>query len=501
MGTAAAEPEDFDAVIIGAGLSGINTAYRLQTELPDVRFIVLEARDVIGGTWSFWKYPGARSDSSLAVFALKWHPWPHDADLAEAGLISSYLEEAAAAQGIDRKIRLRHRVVGTNWSTPEQAWTLRVEVGGGESGTATRLLRTRWILGCSGYYDYDKAGPADIPGLGDFAGEVVHPQFWTDDIDYAGKRVVIVGSGATAITLLPAVAKQASHVTMLQRSPSYVLSIPASDRATRFLKRWLPLPLACRLSWWRQMLLESLVIWLFTTFPIWARRQLRAQAKRALPANVPVDVHFNPRYSPFEQRLCMCPDGDFFRALRQPNCDIVTDTIDAVTPTGMRLSSGRELEADMIITATGLYLQLNNGQAPVVDGLAVPLGERYGWRGCMVEGVPNMCLIIGYTGATWTPGADVRCRTVLAIMRHMRRIGATSVSPRMDPVERAVAPRLPVLHNSSGYIVRARDRLPLATGRDPWRSGRSWIYDAWVFRSGGVTKGMAYTVPEKAKNV
>lgn len=396
------EIEEFDVVIIGAGLTGINAAYRLQTVLPDATFTILEGRDIIGGTSAFWKYPSARSDSSLAIFGLPWYPWPHDMDFAPAPLIRDYLEAAAVAEGIDRRVCFHHRVLSQSWSTPEQMWTLQVQIG-----DAMRPFKARWVISCAGYYDYDKPLDVTIPGIDRFGGEVVHPQFWKDNVAYEGKRVVVIGSGATAVTLLPALAEKAARVTMLQRSPSYVFSLPGKDTRTAFLKRWLPLKLASTIDWWRRMILESIFLVIMWSFPNYGRKLLRHEAKRRLPRDYPVDVRFNPSYPPFDQRLCLCPDDDFFKAIHRPNCEVVTDTINTVTETAIKLASGRELEVDMIITATGLHMQLNNGQASLVDSTPVHPGERYVWRSCMIEGVPNSCAIIGYTAGTWTPGADI----------------------------------------------------------------------------------------------
>ncbi len=326
-----------------------------------------------------------------------------------------------------------------------------------------------------------------------------HPHVWGDGVGYSGKKVVIVGSGATAVTLLPSIAEKAAHVTMLQRSPSYVYALPRHDAGTVFLKRWLPLRLASLIDWWRRMCLEFLFVQFLTRLPRAGRKFLHKGAAKLLPAGFPVDEHFNPSYPPFDQRLCLSPDGDFFQAFHQPNCELVTDVIETVTKSGIRLKSDREIEADMIITATGLYMILLNGNYPIVNGKRVNIGEQYVWRSCMIEGVPNACAIFGYTVGTWTPGADIRIKTAIQVMKYMKKTGATSARPAVDPAERAAMPKLSVLHNSSGYIVRARERLPLMTGKDPWYNGRSWAYDAWHFLFGSMTKGMQYTIPAGKK--
>ncbi len=505
--------EDYDVVIVGAGLSGLNSAYLLQKHAPELRYVILESRDIIGGTWSFWKYPGARSDSSSVVFRFAWHPWPTNQNFPDADTVQAYAVDAARTQGIDKHIKFQHRVVERRWSTSEQMWTLDVVDGSASAGSsepkAPGPVRARWLVNCSGYYSYEKPLAAQIPGLKRFRGEVAHPQFWTEAQQVAGKRVVLIGSGATAITMLPHVAREAAHVTMLQRSPSYVLALPRRDRVTALLRRVLPRRLADWVDWYRQITTEALFVFFLLTFPAAGRRLLRWQTQKQLPPGnkVDVDVHFKPQYGPFEQRLCMSPDADFFQALRRPNCDIVTGDIETVTEEGVRVrvktQAGQaapdvlDIKADMLITATGLHVELLNGRVPLVDGVPVPAHDRFNWRSCMLEGVPNMCFIIGYTTGTWTPGADAHFRTVLAVMQEMRRRGATAATPTMDPAKRAQLPRRPALPNSSGYLVRARDQLPLSSGKYPWMTGLSYVADAWYNLVGSVKDGMVYTVPDK----
>lgn len=497
------DPESLDIVIVGAGLSGINSAYRVQTELPGRSFAVLEARHEIGGTWSFWRYPGIRSDSAMGVFGFAWRPWPHDDNIARGPAIRAYLEQCAAAEGIDARVRLGHRVVAARWCSAEQRWTLHVDVtapapgGGGGAVTERRLIKAWWVVWCSGYYSYDKALPAVIPGIDRFAGRVVHPQFWDDAVDCAGKRVVIVGSGATAVTLLPALAETAESVTMLQRSPSYLFSVPWRSGLVASLSRFMPVSWAAKVHWWRQMITETLFVQFLLAFPGLGRRLLTALMRRQLPAGFDVDTHFSPRYNPFEQRLCFCPGGDFFRALRRSRARVVTDTVDTVTETGIRLASGATLDADVIVTATGLYFSLFSGVSITVDGDDRPvtdtLGRRYVWNGTMLEGVPNAGLIIGYTAATWTPGADVRVRQLIKVIRHMDRRRATSATPTVDPAERPRLPAMPAVGLSSTYLVSAHDRMPKIAGVGPWTNGGSWVADAWRLMFSNVTKGMRYT--------
>ena len=492
----------YDVVIIGAGISGINAAYRLQTRLPNYRFVILEARDCIAGTWSFWKYPGVRSDSAMGVFTFGWAPWPHNTNMADADLIASYIEHAAASEGIDKKILLRHCLKSSSWDSDEQAWTLSVDVSGEDGSKQAKEFKTRWVISCAGYYDYENPLPAEIPGIDNFRGEVVHPQFWNDGIAYAGKKIVIIGSGATAVTLLPALAKTAASVTMLQRSPSYVLPLPGKEGILIFLRKWLPERWALMLTWWKNMIQETFFVWLVTTYPNFGRKLVTSRMKTLLPKDF-VDKHFNPRYNVFEQRLCFCPEGDFFDALRQGNCDVVTDTIKTVTETGILTTSGQTLEADMIVTATGLLLKFSSGMPMQVDGVAIDqvVHQRYIWNGAMMEGVPNQGAIIGYTAGTWTPGADARACMLIKVMKHMEKCGATSATPFIDPEERKTFPAKPPLTNSSTYIVQALERLPLVADIGPWRNGKRWISDMYRLLLGNVTDGMIYNKPIKAKDV
>ncbi|EPE09550.1 flavin-binding monooxygenase [Ophiostoma piceae UAMH 11346] len=491
---------DLDVVIVGAGLSGLNSAYLLQTELPDIKYTILERRNIIGGTWAFWKYPGARSDSSSAVFRFAWHPWPHDMSFPDAPLVQAYAADAAKVQGIDKHIRFNQSVGDRHWSTDEQKWTVDVTDENGE----TSQIKCRWLINCSGYYSYEQAQQVDIPGIKSFKGEVKHPQFWSDDIELADKRVVLLGSGATAITMLPHIAKVAKHTTMVQRSPSYVLALPRKDTVTAYLRRFFILQkIGDLVDWYRQIIIEHAFVYWIMAFPTAGRKLLRKQAQKLLPEKVDVDVHFNPKYNPFEQRLCMSPDADFYRALHRPNCDIVTGAIETVTETGIRVKEPKngeviDIPADMIITATGLHVELLNGRVPIVDGTPVDVTKLYSWRSCMVETVPNFCFIIGYTTGTWTPGADAHFRTVIAVMKEMRKRGASSAIPTIESAEqRTKMAKLPVLSCSAGYLEKARDRLPISSGKYPWTTGLTYFYDVFYNYWGNVRDGMKYVVSDK----
>jgi cation diffusion facilitator CzcD-associated flavoprotein CzcO len=493
------DPETVDIVIVGAGISGINTAYRLQTEVPHHSYAVLESRSEVGGTWAFWKYPGIRTDSSMCLFGFPWRPWRSELTMAPGPEIKAYVREAAAAEGIDKKIRLGHRVVSSDWSSDEQRWTLRVDVTGADGGVERKVIKAWWVVNASGYYSYDKPLPAVIPGIDRFGGQVVHPQFWDDSVSHAGKKVVIIGSGATAVTLLPALAKTAHSVTMLQRTPSYIFSLPGKDKTVASLSRFMPASWARWLHWWKRMFIETFFVVYLMMFPASGKRFVIGEMRKQLPKGFDVDKHFNPWYNPFEQRLCFCPGGDFFKTLHQPNAHVVTDTIESVTETGIRLASGETLEADMIVTATGLYFSLLASVSVSVDGESVndTIAKRYSWNGSMLEGVPNSGLITGYTAATWTPGADVRTQQLIKVIKHMDKTGATAAVPYIDAAERAKMPKSPVVSLSSTYVISARDRMPMVGQKAPWVNGSNWGVDMWRLVTGNVTAGMRYTFGAK----
>ncbi|KAL2127093.1 hypothetical protein VTI74DRAFT_11330 [Chaetomium olivicolor] len=497
------EPEILDIVIVGAGLSGINTAYRVQTELPHRSYAILEGRSEIGGTWAFWKYPGIRTDSSMGLFGFPWRPWPHASNMAQGPEIKVYIEECAADEGIDKKVRFGHRVVASSWSSEEQRWTLQVDVTRQDGSTERKVFKAWWVINASGYYSYEKPLPVVIPGIERFGGEVVHPQFWNNSVSYAGKRVIIIGSGATAVTLLPAIAKTAKSTTMLQRTPSYVFNMPKDDHVIGFLRRFLPLEWARTINWWQRMIVETLFVTFLLSFPNFSKRFVIGEMRKALPEGFDVDKHFTPWYNPFEQRLCFCPENDFFKALHQPNCRVVTDHIETVTETGILLKSGETLEADMIITATGLYFSLLSGVSVTVDGDSITdsFGKRYIWNGSMLEGVPNSGIISGYTAATWTPGADVRARQMIKVIKYMEKSGATAAMPYIDPKERATLPAMPGIGLSSTYVVSAHERIPKVSGTAPWVNGANWVSDMWRLITSNVKTGMKYTYAKKAKDV
>lgn len=478
---------DFDVVIVGAGISGINAAYRIQIQLPvGTTYTILEARDNIGGTWDLFKYPGIRSDSDLYTFGFPWKPWMSERCIAEGPAIVNYMKEAAASEHIDEHIQFRHRVQTASWSSELQKW--RLEISAGEAETPKTLYANFLIMG-TGYYDYEEPLSATIPGLDSFQGEVVHPQFWPADLDYTNRRIVVIGSGATAITLLPSLADRAAHVTMLQRSPSYIVKQELVNGLDNSIRSFLPEAAAYRIIRWRHLFMTYLFFFFCRAFPQKARSLLRGGTEKELPPTIGYDPHFNPKYNPWDQRLCCCPDGDFYAALRSGKASVATDTIASVTSTGITLASGTTLECDLIITATGLKLRLGGGVRFVVDGRAVALEDKLLWRGALLQDVPNAAFVLGYANAAWTLGADAAAQLVARLLRRMRADGATSCVPRLHGG--GVRP-VPFWRLSSGYVGRARERLPKAGDRGPWAVRWSYFSDLWNAKVGNITKGLEF---------
>lgn len=498
------EEEECDVVIIGAGPSGINAAYKIKTEMPEASFAILEARDVIGGTWSFFRYPGIRSDSYLTGFGFRWRPWREDKEIADGPMIQRYLEESVRHAGLDEHIRLGHKVAGAHWSTPEARWTLDVDVdvAGGGGGRSRKTLRAGFVLACSGYYDYETPLRAEIPGLASFRGRVAHPQFWPEDLDCAGKRVVIVGSGATAVTMLPALARTAARVTMLQRSPGYVLPLASAPAHVYRARRWLPARLADAVNFWRDVLSQALLRAFCRALPGLARRVLiGAMGRQLRGTGVPVDPHFTPSYAPWAQRLCVCPDGDFYDALRRGDADVVTDRVEAVTARGLRTASGLRLDADVIVTATGLRVLLLGGARLTVDGgPPVRPADRFAWRSLMLEGVPNLAMVVGYTDMSWTLGSDACLRLLLRVLRRMRALGAAAVRP-VVPAGRRDAMRAragPLIGMRSTYFLAAADELPRRSDADPWGERKGYISESLLALFGTeatITKDLEFIMP------
>jgi cation diffusion facilitator CzcD-associated flavoprotein CzcO len=479
-----------DVAIIGAGISGINAAYRLQTSLPGYSYTIIEARGAVGGTWDLFRYPGLRSDSDLYTFGFAWNPWVKDNPIADGASISKYIRESAAKYGIDRHIRFHHRLIAADWSSDRRLWTLTLDADG-----QTRYVQARFIIYGSGYYDYNEPLPAAIPGLENFKGRTIHPQFWPEDLDYTDKKVVVIGSGATAVTLVPELAKKASHATMLQRSPTYIVSL--SNKSRGWFSWLLPSIIQhklTRLSW----AFTARLFFLFCqAFPNLAKRILRREALRQLPANIPHDPHFKPRYNPWDQRVCFCPDGDFFKALRSGRADIKTDTIRTVTEHGIELDSGETLEADIIVTATGLKMQIAGGSTIVVDGEKIDISEKFIWNGVMLQDVPNAGFVIGYTNASWTLGADATATLICRLLKYMDRRNITAAIPRVDASSKLQPRRL--LNLSSTYISVAEKHLPKAADARPWLPRDNYFSDIFKAMFGRLDTGLELVVGSKTE--
>jgi monooxygenase len=485
--------EHLDVLIVGAGLSGIGAGHHLQTKCPWARYAIFEARDAIGGTWDLFRYPGIRSDSDMFTLGYSLRPWDRPESIADGPSILQYIRDTARETGVDDHIRFRHRIVQADWSTADARWSVTAERT--DTGETVQVT-AGFVFSCSGYYRYDQGYTPEFPGRDDFGGTIVHPQAWPADLDYAGKRVVVIGSGATAITLIPAIAETAGHVTMLQRSPSYVASLPGTNPFTGVLHKALPRRWADTAVRWVNALATQAFFQLSQRRPALVKKVLRRGVERQLPAGYDVDTHFTPRYDPWDQRLCVAPDGDLFRAIREGRASVVTDTIDTFTETGIRLTSGGELEADIIVTATGLDLLFLGGVALTVDGEDPGVTDRLTYKGMMVEGVPNLAIAIGYTNASWTLKCDLTCDYVCRMLNHMRRTGlrqATPVNTDVGVTGRAL------LGLSSGYVQRAVDRFPKQGTAFPWQVHQSYLKDFRALRLRGLEdEAMVFSNPGPA---
>jgi len=472
------EHEHLDVLIVGAGLSGIGAACRIATEAPGTTFAVLEAREASGGTWDLFRYPGIRSDTDMFTLGYPFNPWPEHQAIADGPMIRGYVRDTARKYGVEEAIRYRHRVLGASWSSEQGRWTVDVE----RTDTGETLqLACGFLFGCTGYYRYDEGFLPHFEGTERFRGRLVHPQHWPEDLDYAGKRVIVIGSGATAVTLVPAMAERAGHVTMLQRSPSYVIALPGHDGLSELAHKLLPARRAYSFTRWKNVLLGALFYELSRRRPQLVKKIVRRGLERQLPAGFDIDTHFRPRYDPWDERVCIVRDGDLFRALRDGTASVVTDRIEAFTEKGIKLESGAELEADVIVTATGLNLLMIGGMSLSVDGEAVEMAKTVGYKGMMFSGVPNMAITLGYTNASWTLKGDLCAQYVCRLLNHMRAQGYDRVLPLApDPSQ----PRHPFIDLRSGYVLRSLDQLPKQGDRPPWRMYQNYPRDIRMMRHG-----------------
>jgi len=483
MRTHGETPEHVDVLIVGAGLSGIGAACHLRARCPGKTFALLEARDAVGGTWDLFRYPGIRSDSDMFTLGYTFKPWEEAEAIADGPAIRTYIRATAREHGVDQRIRFHHRAVAAEWSTEEARWTVEVE----RTDTQERLHMTcGFLFMCTGYYRYDEGYTPHFEGRERFRGQIVHPQHWPDELDYAGKRVVVIGSGATAVTLVPAMAEDAAHVTMVQRSPSYVVSLPGTDPLARLLRRLLPTRWAYPIVRWKNVLLTTGFFLACRRWPEQMKRLIRSGVIKRLPAGYDVDTHFAPRYQPWDQRLCLVPDGDLFESISAGKASIVTDRIETFTESGLRLESGTELEADVIITATGLNLMPFGGARFTVDGSEVELPRTMAYKSMMLSDVPNFVYTIGYTNISWTLKADLVAEYACRLINHMDAHGYTRAVPVRDP---GVTAR-PFLDFEPGYVLRVLDQLPRQGAERPWRLSMSYIIDVFAIRHGRVDDGV-----------
>ncbi len=476
--------EIVDILIVGAGLSGIAAAYYLQKRCPSKSVAIVEGRDAIGGTWDLFRYPGVRSDSDMYTLGYRFRPWTGEKAIAEGPAILQYIRDTARKFGIDKRIRFNQRVRQISWSSAAAAWT--VDIQRGIEGEVARM-RCKFLFMCSGYYRYDRGYTPEWPSMERFDGEIVHPQAWREDIDYAGKRIVVIGSGATAVTLAPALAERAAQVTMLQRSPTYVVSGPPRDDASLWLHERLPLRLAAWLARWRSILRQITFFHSARRQPQETRANIMQGIRLELGPDFDVERHFGPRYKPWDQRLCLVPDADLFRAISEGKVSVVTENIDCFVEEGIRLESGELLQADIIVTATGLVMKIMHGVQITVDGAPVKLGDTLSYKGMMYSGIPNLASVFGYTNASWTLKAELICEYVCRLLNHMERRGYDQCVPRLD----AEAVETDAFVDfSSGYVQRALDALPKQGRRRPWKVYQNYLKDLLVMRFGALHDGV-----------
>ncbi len=475
--------EHLDVLIVGAGLSGIGAAHHLQEAFPGRSYAIFEAREELGGTWDLFRYPGIRSDSDMHTLGYRFKPWTAAKSISDGEAILDYVRETARDGRIDTKIRFQHRVVRAEWSSEEALWSVEAERV--DSGESVRLTCSYlWV--CSGYYRYDQGFTPEFPGAEDFKGETVHPQHWPADLDYSGKRVVVIGSGATAVTLVPAMAEKAAHVTMLQRSPTYIASLPAEDPIANGLRRFLPDKAVYTIVRWKNVMIQALIYQLSRRRPRAIKQFIRKGVERSLPAGYDIDKHFKPKYNPWDQRMCLVPNGDLFKTIRDGDATVVTDTIERFTENGIKLDSGEQLEADVIVTATGLNLLFLGGMELVVDGEPVNIAEKMAYKGMMLSGVPNCAFTVGYTNASWTLKADLTSEYVCRVLAHMDSHGYRKSVPELsDPsVE-----EMPLLDFTSGYVQRSLHEFPKQGSKEPWKLRQNYVLDIRTIRRGPIDDG------------
>lgn len=471
---------DLDVIIVGAGLSGIGAAVHLQQNCPNETYAILEGRDAIGGTWDLFRYPGIRSDSDMYTLGYRFKPWKAAKAIADGPSIRAYINETAAEHGITQHIRFGHKVIAASWDSATARWTVTTSKG---------PLTCRFLYMCSGYYNYGQGHRPTWEGEGDFKGQIIHPQFWPEHLDYTGKRIVVIGSGATAVTLVPAMASTAAHVTMLQRTPTWMVSRPSSDAIANVLKAMLPAQMAYNIVRWKNVTLGQYFYRQTRNNPGKVRELLLKRLAKLLPADYDLETHFTPGYNPWDQRLCLVPDADLFQALSSGKASIVTDQIDRFEAAGIRLRSGKLLEADIIVTATGLKLEALGGMTVTVDGEVRRTADSLAYKGMMFSGIPNLAQSFGYINASWTLRSDLIADYVCRLLNHMRKTGMDIATPTPAP---DVVPERLAMDLASGYVQRGADALPRSGNRAPWVVTADYKYDRRELLEGPVTDEMTF---------
>ena len=479
--------EYFDVVIVGAGLSGIGAAWHLQDKCPGKRYLVLEGREAMGGTWDLFRYPGIRSDSDMFTLGYNFKPWQNAKAIADGPSILRYIHDTAAESGIDRHIRYRHAVRAADWSSEEAAWTVTAERG--DTGATVRI-RCGFLLMCSGYYSYKHGYLPEFHGRGRFKGQIIHPQDWPDDLDYRNKKVVVIGSGATAVTLIPELAKEASHVVMLQRSPTYMVAMPDTDWIANLLRKMLPAKMAYAITRWKNIRFQQFIYRRSRVAPGKMRDKLLKLAAKELGPDCDFETNFKPRYYPWDQRLCLVPNADFFHAVRDGRATVVTDRVDTFTETGLRLESGQELEADIVVTATGLELCVLGDARFTVDGETVDFAKAYSYKSMMFSDVPNLVSTFGYINASWTLKADLTAEFACRVLNHMDETGTRECVPRLRAEDRDMPATDWIRDFSSGYIQRRMHLLPRQGDRAPWVNTQNYLLDRKIIQEGPIDDGV-----------